>query len=145
MRTFALALALLALTSLTRADDVDPEPPGQGVRQLLGKWESTKNVSKGVERPFTTTSYHFERDKVTCKYGAKSQTTQERTYKIDARRRAVLMTYHGTTRTHFYKIEKGELYLSIDRSKDPDAKKDPNVKPDFTGKTTPVLILKKVK
>ena len=140
MRTIALAMALLAVTSLARADDVDPEPPASGLRQLQGKWESVRRLSLGKEDAFTTTSYLFEKDKVTARYGTKTkQTTQIRTYEIDSKRRAILMTYNGVTRRHFYKFQKGELYLTIDRSKDDD------VKPDFSGQTTTVLILKKVK
>jgi hypothetical protein len=139
MRTITLTLTLLAAAASSRADDVDPEPPAAGARQLLGKWQSTKNVTFGMERPFTTTSYDFGKDKVTCTYGPKGQTTQVRTYVIDNQRGAILMTYNGTTRTHFFKIEKGELFMSIDRTKDPKAK------PDFSGKTTTVLILKKAK
>jgi hypothetical protein len=140
MRALALTL-MLALAAQCHAGDVDPEPPGAGVRQLLGKWESVKHVSKGVERPFTTTSYAFEKDKATCTFGGGKggPTRQERTYKIDARRRAVLMTYNGKTQTHFFKIEKGELYLSIDRSNDLRAK------PAFSGKTSPMVIFKKAK
>ena len=138
MRAFALTVALLALAGPSRADeDVDPEPPEAGVRQLLGKWESTKHVFKGTERPLTTTSYVFEKGKATCTYGRNK--VEERSFKIDARRRALLMTYNGTTRTHFFKFEKGELHLSIDRSNDPKAK------PDFSGQTSPVVVFKKVK
>jgi hypothetical protein len=137
MRAFALTVALLAVAGPSRADDVDPEPPGAGVRQLVGKWESTKHVFKGAERPFTTTSYVFEKDKATCTFGKGK--VEERASKIDARRRAILMTYNGATKTHFFKIEKGELHLSIDRSNDPKAK------PDFGGQTSPVVVFKRVK
>jgi hypothetical protein len=139
MRTIALAAGLLAVAGLVRADD-DPEPPNSGARQLLGKWQSYKRLSGGGEGAFTTTSYDFAKGKVTCQYGSKQKiTTQERTFQIDRKRGAILMTYNGMTRRHFYKFEKGELLLTIDRSNDSDAK------PDFTGKTSVVLILKKEK
>jgi uncharacterized protein (TIGR03067 family) len=142
MRTFALMVMLLALVGFARGDDTDPEPPGSGaaaLRKLKGKWNSVRLLIKGAEKEYTTESYTFDGDKVTYNTG---KTTRKMTVKLDKNRpdtfeltpednKAALKTMRNS-----FKIEKGELYLMPNRST------DAKVKPDFSGKSGPVLILK---
>jgi uncharacterized protein (TIGR03067 family) len=143
MRTFALLVALLAVAGLARADDDDPEPPRgtAALRKLTGKWNSVRMILKGNERNYTSASYSFTKDKVTYTAG-NGKLMRTMTFKPDKKRPDVLeMTPENAkvpTR-YFFKIEKGELYLLPDRSN------DPKTKPDFSGTTMPVMILKKEK
>jgi hypothetical protein len=143
MRTFALAVALLAVAGLARADDDDPEPPGSAsLRKLMGKWVSVRRIAKGEEMAYTQLSYAFEKDKVTSSSG-NGKLVRTMTLKVDKKRSDVIeMTGENVkvkTTRFFFKIEKGELFLTPTRSTDPKAK------PDFTGGTGTVMILKKEK
>jgi uncharacterized protein (TIGR03067 family) len=139
VRTFTLTLALLALAGFACADEDDPEPPGGGaLRKLHGTWNAVRMVFKGAEKTPPNVSYVFEKDKVTYTSG---KAARPMTLKADRKRPDVIeMTPEkGTTQRFFFKIEKGELYLTPDRSKDPKAK------PDFTGASMPVMVLKQEK
>jgi hypothetical protein len=141
MRTFALLVGLLAVAGLARADDNDPEPPSgsAAMRKITGTWNSVRMISKGKDRDYALASYTFAKDKGSYTMG-KGKLVRTFTLKPDRKRPDVLeMTLENAkvpTR-YFFKIEKGELYLVPDRSNDPKAK------PDFSGMTTPVLVLKK--
>jgi hypothetical protein len=143
MRTFALTVALLAVAGLARADDDDPEPPGgssAALRKLKGTWISVRMIMKGKEGAYTSASYAFEKDKVTYTFG-KGVTGRAMTLQADKKRRdVILMTPDkGVTLRFFFKIEKGELYLTP-------APADAKAKADFSGKErTAVIILKKEK
>jgi uncharacterized protein (TIGR03067 family) len=142
MRTFALTVALLAVAGLARAED-DPEPPGgssAALRKLAGTWNAVRVISQGVEQPYDLTSYSFEKDKVINTLG-RGKISRTLTLKLDKKRPDVieLTPENSKTTRFFFKIEKGELYLMPDRTNDPKAK------PDFSGKTTAVIILKKEK
>jgi len=144
MRTFALAVALLALAGPARAQDDDPEPPGgaAALRKLKGTWNSVRRISKGQEIAYTLISYAFEKDKVTYTAG-KGKLVRTMSLKVDKKRPDVIeLTQENAkvaTMRYFFKVEKGELYLVPDRSNDPKAK------PDFSGNTTMVMVLKKEK
>lgn len=140
MRTIAMSVALLALTGLARADDDDPEPPrGAAFRKLQGTWTSVRIIMKGEEVARTTISYKFTKDKVV--YTLTKGKTKDMTLKVDRKRHDLIEMSpdQGKTLRFFFKIEKGELYLT------PAPSDDPKVKPDFSGKAGSVLILKQEK
>jgi uncharacterized protein (TIGR03067 family) len=142
MRTLTLAAALLAVCVADRraAAGDDPEPPGSGVGRLRGKWVSVRRIQNGKETAYVNQStYAFERDKV--RYTWK---TQDYSMKVDLDRKrpfAMTLTKDQTApKKYHYKIEKGELWLTLDRSG------DPNSKPDFRGAgQTSVFIYKREK
>jgi len=138
MRTFALTVLLLALTGFAFADD-DPEPPAASLRKLQGTWNSVRRIIGGEEMPYTQVTYAFEKDKATHTLGSGKQRTL--TVKADRKRSDVIeMTPDkGKTARYFFKIEKGELYLTPTRST------DPNVKPDFSGAKGTVIIYQRAK
>jgi hypothetical protein len=139
MRTLVLTLALLTPAGLCRADDVDPEPPGgNAVRKLQGKWQSMRRVAKGQETDFVTTSWVFEKDRAVCTFNGGQ--VERSTIRADRScPQAILLTGESRIKRYFFKFEKGELYLSPDRTKDQKAR------PDFSGKVVTVIVLKKVK
>jgi len=142
MRTFALTVSLLALVGFAFADD-DPEPPSGSLHKLQGTWNSVRRIAKGEEMAYTQISYTFEKNKVTYTAG-KGKLTRTMTVKTDKKRPDALeMTQDnvkgGAPMRYFFKIEKGELYLSPVRA----GVADP--KPDFSGNNGPVLILTREK
>jgi hypothetical protein len=145
MRTFALAVALLALTAQVRADDVDPEPPGGSavLRKLQGKWESVRRIVKGEEQAYTRASYHFEKDKVAYSLGKGK--TKETTLRVDTKRPDLFALTHADSKfnaaRYYFKVENGELYLVPAVFAKPKGKDGP----DFSGKEAPVIIFKKTK
>jgi hypothetical protein len=143
MRTFALAVALLAVTGLARAEDDDPEPPRSSavLQKLKGKWVSVRRIIGGESMEYTQIGYSFEKDKGTYST-ARGKRVQEMTYKIDKNRPDVIEITRATAKaptTYFFKIENGELYLAPARFKNAKAK------PDFSGTNGTVMILKKEK
>jgi uncharacterized protein (TIGR03067 family) len=140
MRTFALTVALLALAGFTRADDTDPEPPGASLRRLQGTWKTVRILVKGREREDNTT-YTFDKDQVTYAFSDSNSKggSYKMTVKVDRERPDLIeMKRNGGPPTRcFFKIDQGELYLVPARS--------PKAKPDFTGKTAPVRVLKREK
>jgi hypothetical protein len=95
-----------------------------------------RRIAKGQETTFVTTTWVFDKGKATCTFGGGQ--VERRTIKADKKcPDALLLTGDGRVKRYFCKIEKGELYLSPDRSKDKKARAD------FGGKTTTVIVLKK--
>jgi uncharacterized protein (TIGR03067 family) len=145
VRTFALTVLLVA-AGLSRADDVDPEPPGgNALRKLQGKWESVRRIVMGQEAAYTQASYHFEKDKVTYARGKGKGRPRTMTLKPDAKRPDYFALTEENSRfdsgRYYFKVEKGELYLLPAIWGKPKGKE----KPDFSGKEAPVTIFKKVK
>lgn len=141
MRTLALAVALLTAWGLTAsADDVDPEPPaGANLSKLRGKWVSVRKISGGKESAYENVStYTFERDKVRYQWTKHDYSMK---VEIDKKRPfSMTMTKENTPpKKFFFKIEKGELYLTTDRTNDPKANAD------FSGKSGMVFIYKREK
>jgi len=145
MRTFALMAAMLALAGITRAEDTDPEPPGNtaSLRKLKGTWVSVRRIVGGKEGAFAEmATYKFEGDKATYIFGKGSKSTRDMKFEADRKRPNAFRVIQENTKTvtkYFFKIEKGELYLTLDRSN------DPNAKADFSGKVMPVVIYKQQK
>jgi hypothetical protein len=143
MRTTACLLALmmsLALVALTCAADPSPEPPGNPLSELQGTWKARAMLVNGKTREFDIV-YTFDRGKATS-VSAKARATRKMTVVPDKTRKGLFeMKPEGGTRAvrYFFKIEKGELYLSPVRP----GVADP--KPDFSGTTAPVLILTRAK
>jgi hypothetical protein len=139
MRRFALTVLLLVLVGFAFAED-DPEPPATPLRKLQGTWTSVRRIAKGVEMAYTQITFTFDKDKVTSNldFFDKDKVTSVKT---DRKRPDLLeMTQdQRPTRRFFFKVEKGELYLAQDRTNDPKAK------PDFSGQTELVMILKREK
>ena len=106
-------MLLLALPLLSRADDVDPEPPGgtAALRKLQGKWQSVRRIFNGKETTYANASYTFKKDKVT--YALGKGTAREMTLKPDSERTDGFALDQGNAKisgTHYiFKIEKGEL------------------------------------
>jgi uncharacterized protein (TIGR03067 family) len=127
MRTLTLAALLLATCLADRqavAGD-DPEPPGSGPARLRGKWVSVRRIQKGKETDYVNQStYAFQGDKV--RYTWKTQDYSMKVELDKKRPHAMTLTKDQTPpKKYHYKIEKGELWLTLDRSN------DPNSKPDF--------------
>jgi uncharacterized protein (TIGR03067 family) len=142
MRKSMLTTAMLALAVVALADDVEPEPPGgkAALRKLKGTWVSVRMYAKGDEKPHEgVATYTFEGDKATYVY----RNNPKRVMKFEAKRPDAFQVSQEDGKTpptkYFFKVEKGELHLIVNRSKDPDAKAD------FSGKTMPVIVYKKQK
>jgi hypothetical protein len=125
MRTFTLTL--LALTAGFACGETDPEPPAGAatLRKLKGTWNSVRAIIREEERQYTPVSYTFAGDRATYAY-QRIEFTDKLIVKIDLKRPNVLtMTPEGSTRTrtYFFKIEKGELFLVPDNSNDPKSKR----------------------
>jgi uncharacterized protein (TIGR03067 family) len=143
MRTFALVVALLAVTDIARAEDIDPEPSGTAatLKKLKGTWNSVRIISGGMESPYARLSYTFDGEKATYRtIGPKKGLEREMTLKLDKNRKDSLeLTYRTSTTKYHFKIEKDELFLV------PDTRNDPKAKPDFTGNTNSVIVYKQEK
>jgi uncharacterized protein (TIGR03067 family) len=142
VRTFALMAAMLALAGIARADE-DPEPPGgaAALRQLKGTWVSVRRIAGGKETEFAEmATYKFEGDKASYTFGKGGKTARVMKFEADRKRPFAFQVIQENTKAatrYFFKIEKGELHLTLDRSK------DPNARPDFSGKVMPVVIYKR--
>jgi uncharacterized protein (TIGR03067 family) len=136
------ALLLLALPLLSRADDVDPEPPGgtAALRKLQGKWQSVRRIFNGKETTYANAQYTFKKDKVT--YAVGKGTPREMKLKPDSKRPDAFALEQENAKIgaphYFFKIEKGELYLMPVTF----ASKGKG-KPDFSGNAAPVIVFKK--
>ncbi len=142
MRTFALTAVLLALAGFTRADDADPEPPGPGraaLRQLKGTWVSVRRLDRGKEKAFTgMATYFFDGDRAMYSFGGRPPIPLK--FELDGKRpNAFRVTTAGVkaprmSNRYFFKFEKGELHLALDRTGKPGAQAD------FSGKSMSVVI-----
>ena len=141
MTAFACVFALAACLCLTARADDDPEPRGTPLRKLRGTWEGRVTIFKG-RRDAADATYAFGKDTVTRTHrsNGKSDTDKAKLTPDKKRKDLVEMKPEGGRAVrYFYKIEKGELYLSPVRL----TERDP--KPDFSGNSAPVLILKREK
>ena len=144
-RTLIVVLALSALAVAARAEDVDPEPPGNGraeLRKLRGKWTLTRRVFGRTEKkgPFATT-YEFDGNKVTV---ANANSKYAATVKVDAKKNPLVLhlTREDTKTTSriAFKIDKGELFLVFLPPKN-NAQADE----DFSGMSRPLVVLTREK
>jgi uncharacterized protein (TIGR03067 family) len=135
-RALVAALALSVFVVAARADD-DPEPPGGALRKLRGVWKNRAVLVQGKEREAAAT-YVFAGDKVTYSFGTKGG-KREMTLVPDKKRKDLfqMKEERGRSLRYFFKFEKGELFLVPVRPTDADPR------PDFSGDTAPVLILKR--
>jgi hypothetical protein len=140
-RALVAAMALSVLVVAAGADDVDPEPPGgkAALRKLKGTWVSVRMIVKGDSRAHEGATYTFEGDKATYVF----RNNSKHVLKFEAKGPGAFQLSRDDGKAlfnkYFFKIEKGELHLIVNRSKDPDAKAD------FSGKTMPVIVYKKQK
>jgi uncharacterized protein (TIGR03067 family) len=146
-KTTIAALALCALAALAgRA--ADPEPPGGGkaeLKKLKGTWTVTKALwnNHGQRAPIGLT-YTFDGDKLTCETPQWRAEVVRTTYKvtIDTKKRphTIELIREGAKsgQVGIYKIEKGELYLTMGLL----AKMVPK---DFKGDDAPVYVMKREK
>ncbi len=137
-----LALAVgVTLARPARAAEPDPEPPPAALAALMGTWKSRAVLVKGDEKKSSIT-YTFSKDKVTINSPAgKGPREMPLTYdkaKPGMFELGAVAAGRPPVR-YFFKIEKGELYLTPVRPSD----KDP--KPDFSGKAAPVIIFTREK
>jgi hypothetical protein len=129
-----------ALVALTHAADPSPEPPGDPLKELQGAWKARAILVKGVTRT-SDVVYTFDKGKATIAPG-KSVAPRKMTVVADKTRKGLFeMKPEGGTRAvrYFFKVEKGELYLTPVR---PSAT---HPKPDFSGTSAPVLIFTREK
>lgn len=134
-------LLALATAGLVRAGDPTPEPPGNVLARLQGKWKARALLIKGQKKDSNVT-YTFDKGKVTYSFGPGKGVTRELTVVPDKTRRDLIsMTPKGSSRSvqYFFKLAKGELHLA------PVRRDDAKPKPDFSGDTAPVLILRREK
>jgi hypothetical protein len=130
----------LALAALMRAADPSPEPPADSLKELQGTWKARAILVRGTKKTLDVV-YTFDKGKATLT-SAKSKAPRKMTVVADKSRKGLFeMKPEGGTRAvkYFFKVEKGELYLSPVRP----GVADP--KPDFSGDTAPVLILTREK
>jgi uncharacterized protein (TIGR03067 family) len=138
----AVGIMVLALSALTaaRAEDVDPEPPGNSplLRKLQGKWAVTRRVSSGpkvVKQSVIT--YEFVGDKVTVMNGKFKMLGK---VKIHSKSKPMVLELIRedikTTNRLAFKTDNGELYLvAVPRNGDVPADED------FSGKSRVVTVL----
>jgi uncharacterized protein (TIGR03067 family) len=140
MRTFALMVAMLAVTGLTHAKSDDPDPPAATLKQLQGKWALDRAIFKGKRQEVKAMFYTFKNAKVILQ-GGKDDTPETRAVTVSKDRPDVLEITPEKRKTTrwFFKIEKGELHLLQYSSRDPKGK------PDFSGQTDTVMILRREK
>jgi len=144
MRTFAITLMALALGGAARAadDEVDPEPQSgaQTLKKIKGTWNATRYIINKAEQKAPPYTYAFEGDKMTYSYRGRVSYTATIT-PDKTRKDAFTMKRDNSTITtkYFYKIEKGELFLALDRSNDPKAKAD------FSGDSGQVIVFEQQK
>lgn len=143
MRAFAACLAYLLLCAAlpARADD-DPEPPG-GVaqfRQVLGSWRSARLLAKGEAGERTTVTYTFERDRFSYDSG---KISYQGTLKYQTKGSHLILELKRDNssvapRHIAVAFKKGQLHLSL-------IGLDVSKQIDFTGKSNPVLVMKREK
>jgi len=142
--TLALA-ALCALAAAGRADD--PEPPGglTGLRALKGTWVVSRALYKGREVKVPPgVTYAFDGAGLTWTMPAdKIVGERKQTFRVKVNTAKKPHTIElvakgeGKGTAGVYKVEKGELRLSIWRPKGANAPKD------LSGDEVPVLVMEK--
>jgi uncharacterized protein (TIGR03067 family) len=153
--TFPL-LALCALVTAGRSDDVDPEPPGgsaEALRALKGTWTVTRGVFGNRESKAPPgLTYTFDGDKLTralpfgkAKGNVKGKDDGKQTYKVklDTKKKPYQITMTpdggGQAQSGIFKVEKGELFLATARGK------DAKTPADFSGGDVAVMVMTKEK
>ena len=106
-------------------------------RKLKGTWVSVRMIANGTERAHEGLAYTFEGDKAT--YTFRNNPKHALKFQAKGADAFHLSREDALFNKYFFKIEKGELHLIVNRSKDPDAKAD------FSGKTMPVIVYKRRK
>jgi uncharacterized protein (TIGR03067 family) len=161
MRYAMALLALCALAALAGRGD-DPEPPGGGnaeLKKLKGTWTVTKAVfgKRELKAPPGLT-YTFDGDKLTrsmpigkLKGNVKGKGDRELKYKVriatKKKPHTIEMMPEGAKsgQVGIYKIEKGELYLTMGRGKGAKGAKGAVTPKDFTGDDAPVYVMTREK
>jgi uncharacterized protein (TIGR03067 family) len=139
MRRILIVVLALAVVTVARAADDDPEPPGGQtvLRKLQGKWTVVRRTYKGRDlKSSVVPTYAFAGDKVTMDNG---RLTYVAKVKIDAKARplSLVMTREDvkTTVRWAFKFENGAL-LAVANS---------GAKEDFSGNEAPVMVLERQK
>lgn len=147
-RTMIAVGLLLGLATLAgRADCPDPEPPGGGaeLKKLKGSWTVTRaQIGKRDVKVASGMTYTFAGDKLTRTLNT-GKVKKPRTFtfkiKLDTKKKPykIEMIPEGakTGTVGLFKIEKGELYLAMGRTKDG--------KPPTDFESATVMVLERVK